>query len=372
MRHLRPLIDLTPVDGSCFTGARAVCACALAMMLFVVSGPVNGYAQAPNWAVDASEYEYTLTATVAVEIDATPAADSGDVLGAFAGGTVRGTARPDMSAGPDGLYFLTVYGNKEGQPISFRVYDASENTVRVAARTLSFQPDATYGALASPFRVAIGTAELPGVESWSVSPAAYEQTMTVTATVVAESEGRSSSGPADRVAAFVNGEVRGVAEAEPVGDENVFFLTVYGDPPDANRTLTLRYYDAATDRVYPTENTALSFQSNAVKGTPGSPVEVLATRPAAEVEGSLDLGDVAPHPLDRETLVRFAADRNVRVRLVLYDVAGRRVRLLYEGRLEKNQTYRRWLRVEGLASGVYFLRLRGARDVEVQRVAVVR
>lgn len=334
--------------------------------------PGGLYAQAPNWSVDASRYEHTLTATVAVQLDGAPVADSGDVLGAFAGGAVRGVAHPDTSVGPGGRFFLSVYGNDVGQSISFRVYDASADTVWRPERTLSFEPNATYGTPTTPFRLAIGATDRPGVDQWTVRPSEHEQTMTVTAAVFIDPQKGPSDGPADRVAAFISGEVRGVAEAEQIGERNLFFLTVYGDSPDAGRALTLRYYDAATDRVYPTQVGELRFQRNAVRGTPGDPVSVVARRPEAEVEGALDLEGIAPHPLDQDALIRFAADRNVRVRLVLYDPMGRRVRLLYEGRLEKNQTYRRWLRIEGLASGMYFLRLSGPRDTETRRVAVVR
>ena len=354
------------------SGIREAVGFGVLAVLLLVGSPNGLYAQAPDWSVDPSEYEHSLTATVSVQVDGAPVADSGDVLGAFAGGVARGIARPDTSAGTDGLYFLSVYGDEAGQAISFRVYDASADTVRQAPRTLTFEPDATYGTPAHPYRLAIGEGDPPDVEAWTVRPSAYEQTMTITASVFIEPQDHPSDGRADKVAAFVDGEVRGVAEAEQVGDANLFFLTVHGDPPDADRALTLRYYDAATDRVFPTDEVELSFRANAVEGAPGDPVSVMARRPSAQVEGILDLGGIAPHPLDRDALVRFAADRNVRVRLVLYDAMGRRVRLLYEGRLKKNQTYRRRLRIEGLASGVYFLRLSGPRGTDTQRVAVVR
>ncbi len=340
------------------------------VLLMGLTPPV--FAQAPDWSVDESAYEHTLTVTAAVTIDGEPV-DNADVLGAFVGERVRGVARPDTSAGADGepLYFLTVYGNESGRTVRFRVYDASADTVREAERTVSFEPDAAYGTPSNPFQIAIGEGEVPDVENWTVDPTAYEQTMTVTMSVFVEPFGRDAEGAADRVAAFIDGEVRGVAEAQTVGERTLFFLTVYGDSPDTDQSLRVRFYDSRTDRVFPTETSELTFSSNAVKGTPTDPVEVVAVRPSAQVDGILKLEGISPHPLNRSALVRFAADRRVRVKLALYDALGREVAVLHQGYVNDRQIYRERLRAENLASGRYFLRLSGPRDAVTRPVIVV-
>lgn len=337
-----------------------------------VLGPGLGWAQAPDWTFDPARYETTLTATLAVSVDGVPI-DSADVVGAFVGGDVRGTARraPATAASASDLVFLTVYGDAAGPTVTLRVYDASADSVREASRTLAFVPDATYGTPTSPFRVAIGEADLPRVENWTVTPANYEQTMTLTTTVFVKPYNEEADGPGDQLAAFVDGTVRGVARSEAVAGGRMFFLTVYGNPGDAGRAITLRYYDAATDRVFPVTAHAMVFQSNGVEGTPRNPVAAVAVRQAVEVEGTLRLGGIAPHPLDRDALIEFASDRNVRVRLVLYDLMGRRVRHLYHGPVEKGRLYRARLRVGALASGTYLLRLRGPRGQTTRRVVVV-
>jgi len=339
------------------------------LVLLMASGATAGWAQAPNWSVDPGQYENTLTATIEVRVDGALSTDPDDVLGAFVGETARGTARVDRA---EGLFFLTVYGTEAGRTVRFRVYDASSDVVRTAERTLTFEPDATYGTPSSPFVLPIGEGAVPGVGAWTVTPAAYENTMSITATVFVGATDRPSEGPADRVAAFINGEVRGVDGPERVGGRNVFFLTVYGDPPDAGRAITLRYYDAEGDRVYPTTEASLSFEANGVKGTPGDPVSVVAQRPQTTVPGTLTLERIAPNPLDRATQVAFASERAGPVQLVLYDALGRRMRVLYRGGVDERRLYRRWLTIEGLSSGMYWLQLTGPRSTVTRRVVVVR
>jgi hypothetical protein len=58
------------------------------------------------------------------------------------------------------------------------------------------------------------------------------------------------------------------------------------------------------------------------------------------------------------------------VRIALYDVLGRRVRTVADGRAEgrTEQT----IDVSDLASGTYFLRMRTEGHTETQRITVVR
>ncbi len=85
-----------------------------------------------------------------------------------------------------------------------------------------------------------------GPPAWQAPPpGAFPQAMAVTGVVrVAGVELRSSS---DRVAAFVGGQIRGVAAPTLVGSRRVFFLSVAGAPGDA--AVTFRAYDALRDRV---------------------------------------------------------------------------------------------------------------------------
>lgn len=85
----------------------------------------------------------------------------------------------------------------------------------------------------------------------------------------------------------------------------------------------------------------------------------------------------SPNPFARSTDLVFELDRADQVRLEIYDVGGRRVRSLVDGRLETGRHAFRWDGTgdhgEALARGIYFLRLTrdGGEDV-VQRLALLR
>jgi hypothetical protein len=72
----------------------------------------------------------------------------------------------------------------------------------------------------------------------------------------------------DIVAAFVDGEIRGVATPTRVDDDMVYFLTVHGRSGDG--ALTFRAYDSAADEVRMLTET-LNFAPDAVYGTPTAP-----------------------------------------------------------------------------------------------------
>jgi hypothetical protein len=95
----------------------------------------------------------------------------------------------------------------------------------------------------------------------------------------------------------------------------------------------------------------------------------VTVRPGSD--GRLRLGRVAPHP------VRTVADITVRVppsaddaRLVLFDLLGRPVRTLAAGDLRGQSTVR--LSADGLAPGVYLLRLTGNGQVRTEKVTILR
>lgn len=95
----------------------------------------------------------------------------------------------------------------------------------------------------------------------------------------------------------------------------------------------------------------------------------VTVRPGSD--GTLRLGRPAPHP------VETAADITVRVpegaddaRLVLFDLLGRPVRTLAADDLRGRSTVR--LSADGLATGVYLLRLTGNGQVRTEKVTILR
>jgi len=77
-----------------------------------------------------------------------------------------------------------------------------------------------------------------------------------------------------------------------------------------------------------------------------------------------------PNPTRTQATVRYAVPERQAVRIELYDVLGRRVRTVADGRAEgrTEQT----MDVSDLASGTYFLRMQTEGHTETQRITVVR
>jgi len=95
--------------------------------------------------------------------------------------------------------------------------------------------------------------------SWSVNENNFQYTMSFVAFV--NINGTDLSSANDKVAAFVNGECRGVTNLTYVANENSYYayLTVFSN--ENNETLNFKIYDAANDVVKEVEKTK-SFEIN--------------------------------------------------------------------------------------------------------------
>lgn len=98
---------------------------------------------------------------------------------------------------------------------------------------------------------------------WSVVPADYEFTMTVTGVAVIECS--ESTDENDLIAAFINGEVRGVQSlSTAIGDRQYAYLIIYENEFEGN-TITFKIYDASEDQVYDAQQ-SITFSENAIMG----------------------------------------------------------------------------------------------------------
>ena len=119
----------------------------------------------------------------------------------------------------------------------------------------------------------------PGPPAWSVSPTSYEQTMSATAVV--SLRGQQPGTGNNRLAAYVFdssqpnglGALRGVASPVPVGEQMLYFLTIYAN--QTGEQIVFRFYDAQSDQVYPVKE-SLTFAANALHGDPQNPLPLRA------------------------------------------------------------------------------------------------
>lgn len=88
----------------------------------------------------------------------------------------------------------------------------------------------------------------------------------------------------------------------------------------------------------------------------------VAQETSPEVPERLELAPAYPNPFRDVTTIRFGLPRAERVWLELYDLLGRRVRVLLDGELRSAGWHSVQLRAQELASGVYLYRLRTEKE----------
>ncbi len=89
-------------------------------------------------------------------------------------------------------------------------------------------------------------------------------------------------------------------------------------------------------------------------------------------EGPISIEKIAPNPVRESAMLRFVLREKGPVAVSLYDVLGRRVRTLYEGRASEGRVQRVRLNASSLPSGVYLLRVRSENGSRTQRVTVAK
>lgn len=107
--------------------------------------------------------------------------------------------------------------------------------------------------------------------TWSVNPAAFQYSMTVTA--VANINCTELSSPSNRIGAFVGDSCRGtVLTSNVINGRFIASMVIYSNVP-SGETVTFKIYNAANDSIYSGKVTA-AFQDNASYGTTVSPFVV--------------------------------------------------------------------------------------------------
>jgi len=88
------------------------------------------------------------------------------------------------------------------------------------------------------------------------------------------------------------------------------------------------------------------------------------------------LFDAAPNPFNPHTSIRFSLPRSTRVRLLIFDVSGARVRSLADRPMPAGVHELTWDgtndRGRELASGAYFYRLEADGQVDAKKLILLR
>jgi hypothetical protein len=90
------------------------------------------------------------------------------------------------------------------------------------------------------------------------------------------------------------------------------------------------------------------------------------------VAGTFELSSAYPNPFQQQASLKLAVATAQDVKAAAYDALGRRVAVLFEGALDANDTQELRLSGENLASGVYFVRVKGETFQSTRKLVLVR
>ena len=109
----------------------------------------------PTWQITPSDFQYSMTITAQIKINASISDDPNDIVGIFVGTELRGVGNPSVeSTAGERLAFVQAYSNSpSGEIITFRIYDASEDNIVAVITMLAFQSDISVGSVASPYLI---------------------------------------------------------------------------------------------------------------------------------------------------------------------------------------------------------------------------
>lgn len=200
----------------------------------------------------------------------------------------------------------------------------------------------------NPIVVALRNAQLP--DQWQFDLASYPSTMTITGKMDAEIQA---------IAAFVGNELRGTAIPLPVGDQDRFFMMIYGDITDETNPVTFKAWDG--EQIIDLAET-VDFAINANVGSIEEPFEwSKGSTPEVEIPESYVLSQNYPNPFNPITTITFGLPVPATAKLAIYDVSGRLVRVLSNGEFDAGYHQRQWDGTDdhgqSVNSGVYFYRL---------------
>ena len=115
-------------------------------LLGLILSSVELSAQAPGWTVDESRYEYSMTFIAKININGEVLRSSSDIVGAFVNGVCRGVANPTYIAASDAYYvYLTIFSNRPGETVEFRIYRADTDEIIDINTTIDFESNQHIG-----------------------------------------------------------------------------------------------------------------------------------------------------------------------------------------------------------------------------------
>ncbi len=124
------------------------------ILIFFLIG-ISAYGQAPTWSVNENDFEHTMSFVAFLNIDGVTLSSPNDKVAAFVNNECRGVANLTYVASRNRYYaYFNVFSNVNGETLSFKVYDSTNDTIVDIAKTVNFEINALHGDISQAFSFA--------------------------------------------------------------------------------------------------------------------------------------------------------------------------------------------------------------------------
>ena len=227
------------------------------------------------------------------------------------------------------------------------------------------------GTLVYPEPGKSGIEEIKKKNEPAFNPADFEFNGEIMAKVLVGGVPKGSE--ADRLYAFVNDEIRGIAGGlyfDATGAW-VYSLLIYSNQP-LGENVTFRYFNAENDEYYSCRDT-IAFSNDMIIGNALNPFKLDFYSPDANELESKNKGiDMIayPNPFDHSVNIEYKIPDLTNVRISVYDSYGNPVSMLLNKDLESGHYLIKWDSGTEPA-GIYFIRLQAGYRLKVHKVILM-
>jgi hypothetical protein len=207
---------------------------------------------------------------------------------------------------------------------------------------------------------------------WQVEVPAYEYNMSITGLL--EFNEQAMTDTTLIIGAFIDDECRGVTRLHflPQVDRYVVFLMVYNHAA-AGDSIAFRVYEPASDKTREV-NGQVVFTSDQILGNLTEPY-VLTVLPVGDelVPYTFYLRQNYPNPFNPATVIEYGLPRYEKVKLILYDMLGRKVKTVIDA-TQKAGHYSVTIdnKELNLASGLYFYHIQAGSFMYTRKMLLIK
>lgn len=122
-------------------------------IFFLILG--KSFGQDPNWSVNPNDYQYNMSFTAFLNVNGNTLSASNDKVAAFINDEVRGVANVVFVPNSNKyVVYLSVFANTNGETISFKIYDSTNDNVVNVITSEIFKIDGDIGTVFQSFSIA--------------------------------------------------------------------------------------------------------------------------------------------------------------------------------------------------------------------------